>query len=487
MRYLVFSLALVSLVASVPLPGSPGTRAVPDTYNDYGDTWNRTYSATEPQQIHIAWLPDGVACRIQFATHAPTDDAILEYWPEGERDLSSVTVRRTEGWEFVDGGEGQHTIYLHNLESKMLYPGTLYTYVVGTVKGNETLWSDLYMFHTPSPDASFEFIATADMGTSNAVSRPNLRRLAEQHRYDFMTFAGDQAYDMADFNGTKGDEYMNFVQDIYATIPVMAALGNHESAYNFSHYKNRFNILPYRESGSPDPTFYSFDYKALHFVAFSSEVFFDDGSAEQIQTALNWLDQDLTRANENRFERPWIIVMAHRPMYCSPSLATEDCDEKAEIMRLGPVLDGKRTGGLEALFLKHRVDIYLCGHRHNYERTFPVAHNTRISTFYRDAPAFFQLVVGNAGNFQGTDPFENEHQVADWSAKRYEGYGFSTIRVTPRTLLISHFASDPEDGSLAGIIDRVLVRKSSTGLHLPHRQGCVASVSSVYCQINKSA
>lgn len=168
----------------------------------------------------------------------------------------------------------------------------------------------------------------------------------------------DQAYDMADFEGTKGDEYMNFVQDIYATIPVMTALGNHEGAYNFSHYKNRFSIVPFSESDFPDPTMYSFDYKSLHLVSFSSEVFFEMGSYDQIQTALKWLDDDLTRANLNRHERPWIIVMAHRPMYCSPG-EHEDCTWKAETMRLGPMYNGKRTGGLEALLLKHRVDIYL--------------------------------------------------------------------------------------------------------------------------------
>ena len=36
-------------------------------------------------------------------------------------------------------------------------------YQVGSVKGNETVWSDIYKFHTPSEGDSFEFIATGDM------------------------------------------------------------------------------------------------------------------------------------------------------------------------------------------------------------------------------------------------------------------------------------------------------------------------------------
>jgi hypothetical protein len=63
---------------------------------------------------------------------------------------------------------------------------------------------------------------------------------AKTHKYDFLTVGGDQAYNMDDFNGTKGDEYMNFMQEVYAQLPYMGAVGNHEGAYNFSHYKNRY-------------------------------------------------------------------------------------------------------------------------------------------------------------------------------------------------------------------------------------------------------
>ncbi|KAI9498970.1 Metallo-dependent phosphatase-like protein [Zychaea mexicana] len=404
----------------------------------------------------MAWISDGKGCRIQFATYDEIDDAMLQYWPEDDdKDLTTTIVKR--GWAFVDGGKAHHTMHLHNLESKLLKKDTLYMYQVGSVKGSATLWSDVYKFHTPSSGDTFEFVATGDMGTSNAVSMPNLLRVANQHRYDFIAFAGDQAYDMADFNGTKGDEYMNFVQDIYATIPVMAAPGNHENTYNFSHYKNRFSINPYAESGFDDPTMYSLDYKSLHLVSFSSEVFFDEGSPEQIQTALQWLDQDLAKANANRHIRPWIMVFAHRPLYCSPS-ESEDCTDKADIMRNG--LKETDFGGLEALFLKHRVDIYICGHRHNYERTYPLAHNKRMATSYYQPPSFFQLIVGNAGNFQGTDSFENASvPIADWSALRYEGYGFSTIKVSPTKLQISHHQSLPKDGALGRMVDRVIVRK----------------------------
>ena len=108
--------------------------------------------------------------------------------------------------------------------------------------------------------------------------------------------------------------------------------------------------------------------------------------------------------------------------------------------------------------------LFICfiysGHRHNYERTFPIAHNQRVATSYYQPPSFFQLIVGNAGNFQGTDSFESTTvPIADWSALRYEGYGFSSIKVTPTRLQISHHQSLPKDGAMGEMVDRVTVRK----------------------------
>ena len=42
-------------------------------------------------------------------------------------------------------------------------------------------------------------------------------------------------------------------------------------------------------------------------------------STENIKAMYDWLDKDLAEANqpENREKRPWVIVMGHKPMYCS--------------------------------------------------------------------------------------------------------------------------------------------------------------------------
>lgn len=116
----------------------------------------------------------------------------------------------------------------------------------------------------------------------------------------------------------------------------------------------RFDLMPYQESDFPDAMQYSLNYKSLHLISFTTEVFFE-GSDEQVQTSLNWLEQDLIKATQARSQVPWIIVIGHRPLYCA-ILSNPDCNLNAETLRYR---DPLQKQGLEALFTKYHVDLYL--------------------------------------------------------------------------------------------------------------------------------
>ncbi|KAI9495565.1 Metallo-dependent phosphatase-like protein [Zychaea mexicana] len=426
--------------------------------------WNRTYEHVEPQQVHLTWLSEGSAIRVQFVTTDKIDQAQLVYWPvhkKTKRNTEIITVSGDECTPFVDGGAAKRLMHIHSLKSNDLSKGTVYEYKVGSIhNGTTTVWSPVYQFHTPDTTPEFKFVAAADMGVVNAVSMPILKTIAKEQKYDFMTFMGDQAYDLADMNGTKGDEYMNFAQDVYARLPLMTTPGNHESAYNFSHYLNRFSHLPYQESASPSPLLYSLDYKSLHLVSISTEAFFEQDGTEvdQVHTLVNWLEQDL-----DKHQQKWVVVIGHRPLYCSPA-DDKDCTYKADTLRNGIVSkqDNKTrlTPGLEEVFVKHKIDLYLCGHRHNYERSYPMANNQALSKVYHNPPSFYQVISGNAGNFDGPDPVDEAAPRADWSAVLYRGYGFTTVEVAPEALELVHWESK-QDGTIGREIDRVRLTKDA--------------------------
>lgn len=96
---------------------------------------------------------------------------------------------------------------------------------------------------------------------------------------------------------------------------------------------------------------------------------------------------------------------------------------------------------------------------HNYERTYPVSHNKRRATSYHNAPSFFQIVIGNAGQPEGTTSF-GDGPFPNWSATRYGSYGFSTFKVSPRAMLITHYQAK-EDGAIGDIVDQFSVTKDS--------------------------
>lgn len=76
---------------------------------------------------------------------------------------------------------------------------------------------------------------------------------------------------------------------------------------------------------------------------------------------LEWLDNDL----KIQTTRNWKIVYMHRPMYCS-KINSKDCTEDTDKLR----------ELFENIFFKYSVDLVLTGHRHNYERIYPVYNNT---------------------------------------------------------------------------------------------------------------
>lgn len=149
--------------------------------------------------------------------------------------------------------------------------------------------------------------------------------------------------------------------------------------------------------------FYSFNMGPIHFIGFSTEVYyFLQYGFKQIINQYEWLEQDLKEASapENRTIRPWIITFGHRPMYCS-NLDMDDCTFREDMVRVGvPIL---RWWGLEDLFYEHGVDLEVWAHEHSYERSWPVynynIYNGSENEPYTDPGAPVHIVTGSAVNF----------------------------------------------------------------------------------------
>lgn len=210
--------------------------------------------------------------------------------------------------KFVDGGMKKESQFIHKVTLSNLQPNTTYFYHVGSSES----WSSKFNFKTfpQGSDWSPRIAIYGDMGNDNAISLPYLQEETQRGLYDFIIHVGDFAYDLNSDDGKVGDEFMRQIESVASIVPYMTCPGNHEQAHNFSHYKSRFNM-----PGNSENLFYSYDVGPIHFISFSTEVYyFLEYGIKSVIYQFEFLEKDLIEANkpENRKLRPWIIVYGHR-------------------------------------------------------------------------------------------------------------------------------------------------------------------------------
>lgn len=194
-------------------------------------------------------------------------------------------------------------------------------------------------------------------------------RLADYLGQDYMNawlLLGDNAY--ANGNDT---EYQSGFFNIYKErflkqSPLYPCPGNHDYANNASRqvdhavpYYGIFTVPTGGEAGgtaSGTKSFYSFDYGNIHFLSLDSYGK-EDGSMRLYDTLgkqVQWVKADLA-ANVNK---DWVVAYWHHPPFTKGS---HDSDTEAELMKI-------RENFIRILE-RNGVDLILCGHSHDYERS----------------------------------------------------------------------------------------------------------------------
>jgi len=162
--------------------------------------------------------------------------------------------------------------------------------------------------------------------------------------------------------------------------------------------------------------FYSFDLGPVHFVGFSTELWFlPVNNTVNLTQQIDWLQHDLKVANmpQNRKVRPWILAFGHRPIYCSVE-DYPDCQN-------GVALQLQRD--MEPLFIQNGVDIAVFGHIHSMERSYPVTYDATVCGTYSNPCGTVHIVNGAAGQPFLGPPWP----LPDWSAFRNHTHGYARM------------------------------------------------------------
>lgn len=402
----------------------------------------------QPEQVHLAYGNNVSEITVTWSTINDTVQSVVEYGIGGFILKASGTSDL-----FVDGGEQKHSQYIHRVTLKNLSPASKYVYHCGSDYG----WSAQFWFRTAPEESTWSphVALYGDMGNENAQSLARLQEESQRGLYDAILHVGDFAYDMNSENAKVGDEFMKQIESVAAYLPYMTCPGNHEEKYNFSNYRARFSM-----PGDTESIMYSFNMGPIHFISISTELYyFMNYGLKPLVFQYQWLEQDLIEANlpENRAKRPWIIVMGHRPMYCSNN-NNDDCSHHETLTRVG--LPFMHFFGLEQLLYDYAVDLEFWAHEHSYERLWPIydynVYNGSYNEPYRNPKAPVHVVTGSAGCVEGREQFNMTRPP--WSAFRSSDYGYTRLKAYNGTHLHLEQVSDDK---LGAIIDSFWIIKDT--------------------------
>jgi len=397
-----------------------------------------------PMQVHLSMMND-TTFTVTWVTKYETEDVPIVRFAlaAGPSNCTGVALNSEAAGTtstYEAGVFGWHG-WIHRVWLEDLSPATWYCYQVGNANSKYGFtWStDVFSFHTPPlPQTVLEEPVVAaiygDMGTfmplGFRVTNQMIQDVEASQPFDAIVHVGDIAYagtgSTREFEGIW-DLYGNQVQPLAAYMPQQTTVGNHEKYYNYTSFRSRYKMPGYETEGMGN-FYFSYNYGPIHFTSMCTENVFSyaPGSAQY-----GWIEQDLAAADANREERPWVVLLGHRPMYSS--------DEQSD--------SGDLRVDIEPLLKKYNVDLYVAGHMHEYERTYPVYNNTPTATpaatsteptttTYVNPTATTHLTIGTAGALV-LERWVNPQPT--WSAFREERYGYGTLAAYNATHLQFQF------------------------------------------------
>jgi hypothetical protein len=326
---------------------------------------------------------------------------------------------------YTDSNNGIQTITQH-ARIDGLHPGTDYVYKI--VSDGETQFSSAFRT-APAGRVAFRFTSVGDIACGDTdYSKASLNAVATAasvERFDPVVHLvnGDLSY--ANSNQLTQpqvwEEYFDNTQLSAANRPWMPALGNHENEpgngpQGYLSYQTRFT-LPTNGSSDFEGNWYKFQIGSVLFVMLdNNDVCFQADTGSYLSTGdlqslygysggqqERWLEKTLSQASfDNTID--WIVVVMHQPAMSTSTAQGTDLGIRETWM---------------PLFYKYGVDFVLCGHDHDYERSYLV-HGTDPDTILRphvvstdlhqvdSDKGLVHLVIGTGGTKGHDDTYQED-------------------------------------------------------------------------------
>lgn len=317
-------------------------------------------------------------------------DTISICWRSSIPTTSEVRLRLPGGeWGGIQGPAGTRVDHLVRLQG--LAPATRYLFSCGGTDAGGTRriaeGPDFVFSTAPAPGAkaSGRFWVLGDCGSHPSVpwgfpesTQTTARFLSDSvasgRPIDGVLLLGDNAYNIG-----SDSEYQAAVFTKYATLlrrsPVWSTFGNHDAytlPYPFTGNAPYDSIFAFPLAGecggvaSGSGRYYSFDHGNIHFICLDNNTlgYYDKKPGQG--GMIDWLITDLKACSAD-----WIVAFFHHPPY---SKGTHDSDTQWNLVRARDYI--------VPLLERYGVDLVLCGHSHQYQRSCLIdGHYGNSSTF----------------------------------------------------------------------------------------------------------
>ncbi len=237
------------------------------------------------------------------------------------------------------GSDTMHEVKLEGLESDTAY----FYKVVGNGGESKTY----HFFTAPKPSEPFRFIAYGDSRSGYSEHRRTVEAMMLENP-SIVSNSGDLVC-------TGQDEdcwqmHFEITQDIFASVMLLPAIGNHDvDGGNSAQYKRYFNLPPVwsGQTDDHDEQYYYMDWGNTRFISLDCETApLGPGSAQQ-----NWLIQVLQDAKSNDFTQHIFVQVHVGPFSAKPDRSGNS------FMR-----------SLIDTFIDFGVTAVISGHDHHYYR-----------------------------------------------------------------------------------------------------------------------
>jgi hypothetical protein len=324
-----------------------------------------TFGRDPSRQMVVSWITEGSVGRPRVLY--------------GTLDGGFGAVAQADTRTYVDGTSGR-TVWIHHAELDRLRPGTEYIYAAQ----HDGATPDAATFRTaPSGRTAFTFTSFGDQSapqvtwtTSGAVgldanSTPATKDIVtgiETVAPLFHLLNGDLCYANLDVDRVR--TWNNFFTNNTRSArfrPWMPAAGNHEiekrnGPIGLDAYQAYFQLPSTETDAELAGLWYSFTVGSVRVIVLQNDDnCLQDGGDVYISgysggRQLAWLQRELAAARTSR-DVDWVVVAMHQVMISSSDANGADLGLRA---KYGPLFD------------KYGVDLVLCGHEHDYERSLAV-------------------------------------------------------------------------------------------------------------------